>query len=391
MIDDKYVFNETITNNLEREALLTEYETTNRKGKPFAGVNLANQDYLALSSHPEIKAAARKAIAEYGAHSAGTLAFKGTLALEASLSEFLQMSDCMVFPTEWAASCGLMRCLVSKKDHIVIDQFSHTSLVEGARRATKNIHVFPHLSLTGLERKLNRIRSTSNTAGILLVTESLFSMDSKSPDIRSHQELAQKYNATLIIDSTHDIGCIGKTGRGCIENQEMLGKVDVLMGSFSKTFASNGGFVATNHPALKLALRYDCCPQTFSPIQASILLKSIEIICSAEGQKLRKKMLKNTKYLRKLISKEGFNLLGYPSAIIPVLLGDIKQSKLITKHTLENGGLVDLVEYPAVSKNSSQFKLQVTASHTKEQLEKFTRILVYARSQIDASHKLAFN
>ena len=421
MNTDEYIYNGTATNHLDQdrenlldrlqphfdwwdtraehdiipysktsnESILAEYQATDRREKPFTELDLASQDYLALASHPEIKKAAKKALDEYGVHSPGSPATMGHMsalvALEATLAEFLEVSDCTVFPTDWAASYRLIRCLVSKTDHIIIDQHAHTSLIEGARNATKNIHVFPHRSLTGLERKLKNIRDVNNSTRILVITESLFSMNSDSPDIRSHQELAHKYNATLMVDSAHDLGCIGKNGRGCVESQGMLGKVDLLIGGFSKTFASNGGFVATNHPALKQALRYACNPLTFSnalsPIQASIVLKSIEIISSDEGKKLRKKLLKNSKYLRTLISQEGFDLFGSPSAIIPVLLGNINRSRLMTKHTLENGGIVNLVEYPTVSKNSSRLHLQVMANHTEKQLDKFIKILVSARAQ----------
>lgn len=372
--------------------ILAECKARDRLGRTFEGVNMASQDYLALSSHPAIKQAAKDAIDCYGVHSAGSPALMGnttaSVELERRLAEFVGMNDCTVFATGWAAGYGLIRALVKENDHIVIDQLSHASLMEGARNATRHLHVFPHLSLGGLERRLKRIRSEHPDAGILVVTESLFSMDSDTPDIAAHQKLARDYDATLMVDAAHDMGCMGPTGRGHLEMQGMLGKVDLLMGSFSKTFAANGGFAASNHPALKLALRYGSGPQTFSnaisPVQASIVLKAIEIIESPEGAMLRQQMLDNAIALRNGLSKAGFEVMGDPSAIIPVILGDSARSRFITRFTLERGGLVNLVEYPAVAKNASRFRLQIMASHTLEQIDRFVRILCEATKDADA-------
>lgn len=375
--------------------ILAECRARDRLGRAFEGVNMASQDYLALASHPAIKQAAKDAIDRYGVHSAGSPALMGnttaSVELERRLAEFVGMRDCTVFATGWAAGYGLIRALVKESDHIIIDQLSHASLMEGARNATRHLHVFPHLSLGGLERRLKRIRAEHPDAGILVVTESLFSMDSDTPDIAAHQKLARDYDATLMVDAAHDLGCMGPTGRGHLEIQGMLGKVDLLMGSFSKTFATNGGFAASNHPALKLALRAACGPQTFSnaisPVQASIVLKAIEIIESPEGAELRQKMLDNAIALRDGLSKAGFEVLGEPSAIVSVILGDSARSRFITRFTLERGGLVNLVEYPAVAKNASRFRLQIMASHTPEQIDRFVRILCEATKDADEQLK----
>jgi glycine C-acetyltransferase len=373
--------------------ILAECRATDRLGRGFAGVNMASQDYLALASHPKIKSAAKDAIDRYGVHSAGSPALMGntaaSLELEKRLAEFVGMADCTVFATGWAAGYGAIRAMVKEGDHIVIDQLAHASLMEGARNATRHVHVFPHLSVEGLERRLKRIRSEHPDAGILVVTESLFSMDSDTPDLVRHQEIATTYHATLMVDAAHDLGCMGPNGGGHLEMQGLRGRVDVLMGSFSKTFASNGGFVATNHPALKLALRYGSGPLTFSnaisPVQASIVLKALDIVQSNEGAALRDQMMNNAVALREGLANAGFEVMGDPSAIIPVILGNSARSRLITRFTLGGGGLVNLVEYPAVAKNASRFRLQVMASHTREQLDRFVSILVDATREADAA------
>ena len=370
--------------------ILSEGEATDRKGHSLKGVNLASQDYLALSSHPNIKQAAMEAVQMYGVHSAGSPALMGnselSVKLEDKLAEFVDMESCTVFPTGWAAGYGVISALVKPDDFILMDHLSHACLAEGARNATKNLHIFPHLSTSALERKLKSIRGKNPSAGILIVTESLFSMDSDTPDIAKHQALADQYNATLMVDVAHDLGCMGRTGRGHLEEQGMLGKVDIVMGSFSKTFASNGGFAATNHPALKLALRYGSCPLSFSnaisPVQAAVVLEALNIIQSGEGAHRRQNMINNSIYLRRVLAANDFEVMGAPSAIIPVLLGGMKRSRLITRETLQGGGLVNLVEYPAVSRRNSRFRLQVMASHTYDQLDRFMEILIQARNSM---------
>ena len=149
------------------------------------------------------------------------------------------------------------------------------------------------------------IRAKDSENGILVVTESLFSMDSDTPDIRALEELAHEYGATLVVDVAHDLGNLGPTGRGFIEMQDMLGKVDVVMGSFSKTFASNGGFVAARGRAIKEYMRYYSSPNTFSnalsPASAAIVGKAFDIVCSPEGAELRDKLMRNIRMLRGML------------------------------------------------------------------------------------------
>ncbi len=375
--------------------ILAECQAGDRKGRLWYGVNFASQDYLSLASHPKIKEAAKTAADHYGVHSAGSPALMGnttpSIKLEKELAAFVGMRECIVFPTGWAAAYGAIRGLIHADDHVVIDQLAHASLMEGAKAATKNVHVFPHLSLRGLERSLKRVRLANPNAGVLVVTESLFSMDSDSPDLVAHQELARKHEAFLLVDAAHDLGCLGPTGRGHLEIQGLLGKIDLLMGSFSKTFASNGGFVASNHPAMKLALRYGSCPQTFSnaisPIQACVVLEALNIVRSEEGQRRRVQMLDNAIRLRHELGASGFEVMGEASPIIPVVIGDSGRSRTITMFCLERGALVNLVEYPAVSKNAARFRLQAMSDHTEEHILRFVGILKQAA--IDADKMLA--
>ena len=358
-----------------------------RKGRRYSGINLASQDYLNLASHPLIRRAAVQAIERYGVHSAGSAALMGNtaagLALERELAQFLGLADCTVFPTGWAAGYGTVKTLVRAKHHVVIDLLAHACLQEGARDATANVHHFRHLSNEDLENKLRRIRAADPEVGILVVTESLFSMDSDVPDLRAAQDLAHRYQATLMVDVAHDLGAIGADGTGHLGLQGLLGEIDLVMGSFSKTFASNGGFVATNHTALKLALRAQCGTLTFtnaiSPVAASVVSEALRLVQTEEGAQRRARMLGNSLALRKGLERAGFEVLGLPSAIVPVILGDAPLSRLMTKHALALGGIVNLIEHPAVSRNTCRWRLQVMADHTEEQMASFVRIAEQAR------------
>jgi glycine C-acetyltransferase len=237
-------------------------------GRGFRGVNFASQDYLSLASHPAIKEAAKEAITDYGVHSAGSAAFLGntkySLALQKCISEFLQLEHTVLYPTGWAAGYGVIRGLIRPDDHVVIDGLAHNCLQDGAIAATRNVYLHGHLNLQSTRRHLKRIRARDTENGILVVTEGLFSMDSDTPDIGAMQDLCREYNATLMVDIAHDFGNIGEDGRGHIGLQQMTGKVDIVMGSFSKTFASNGGFVSCNSPAVREYLRYFGSSGTFS-------------------------------------------------------------------------------------------------------------------------------
>lgn len=342
------------------------------EGELFEGVNFASQDYLSLSSHPEVREIAIETTKKFGVHSAGSPALVGntslSLALERKIAEFVQAENVALFPTGWAAGFGVIKGLVRPSDHIVMDMLAHACLQEGAQAATRNVHLFRHNNVEMAREKLAKIRETDAENGILVVTEGLFSMDSDTPDIRALQELAHEFNATLVVDVAHDLGNLGEDGRGHIGMQGMIGKVDVIMGSFSKTFASNGGFVACRDRAVKEYLRYYSSPNTFSnalsPAQAAIVGKCFDIVSTEEGAALRAKLMSNVLLLRKLLHGCNLETYGDASAIVCVKMGHESLARLTSRHLPANGLLANLVEYPAVPKGRARFRLQVMANHT---------------------------
>ncbi|WP_294392591.1 aminotransferase class I/II-fold pyridoxal phosphate-dependent enzyme [uncultured Sphingomonas sp.] len=353
-------------------------------GALFRGVNFASQDYLSMNAHPAILDTAIQAMRDYGVHSAGSPALVGntslSIALERKIGDFLGYDHVALFPTGWAAGFGVIKGLVRASDHIVMDALSHACLQEGAQAATRNIHLFRHNQVEQLRAKLANIRAKDTSNGILVVTESLFSMDSDVPDIRAMQQAAHEYGATLMVDVAHDLGNLGPTGRGMIEVQGMLGQVDVVMGSFSKTFASNGGFVAARGRAVKEYMRYYSSPNTFSnalsPAQAAIAGKAFDIIQSDEGAQLRAKLMDNILTLRKLLAGCGLETYGEPSAIVCVKMGSEALARLVSRRLPALGMLANLVEFPAVPKGQARFRLQVMANHTQHDI-------------VDAVHRLS--
>lgn len=368
-------------------AIAPRLEVQDCVGRRYEGVNFASQNYLGLAAHSHVVREACEAARQFGVHSAGSVALMGltekTLELEERIARFLHLEQATVFPTGWAAGFGIIRALVQEHDHVVIDILAHACLQEGASLTTKNVHKFPHCSTDAVERRLKRIRTSDPCSGILVITEGVFSMDSDTPDIRALQALCHRYGATLLVDVAHDLGCMGPTGGGQIEIQNVIGEVDLVMGSFSKTFASNGGFVATDHPALKCALRYCCGPSTFSnalsPVQAATVLAAFDVIESPEGEERRGALFRNSVLLREKMAGVGFEVLGLPSAILPVILGDNRTSRLMTREALRSGAIVNLVEYPAVARNACRWRLQVMSEHTEDDIDTFLKAAIRAR------------
>jgi 7-keto-8-aminopelargonate synthetase-like enzyme len=352
-------------------------------GRKMQGVNFGSQDYLSLASHPAVKAAAIEAIEAYGVHSAGSSALvgnsAGSLALERRIGEFLNTEHVTLYPTGWGAGYGALRGLIRSSDHIVMDALAHTCLQEGANAATRNIYLHRHLDVEHCRHWLKKIRAKDSENAIMVVTEGLFSMDSDVPDIEALQTLCREYGATLMVDVAHDLGALGPGGRGHIGAQNMLGKVDLVMGSFSKTFGSNGGFVATRSREVKEYLRFFSPTTTFSnalsPIQAAIILKAFEIVDSAEGDRLRDKMMHNVLNLRATVNAHGLEVYGEPSAIVCVKVGSEALARIVSKQLPEAGLLANLVEYPAVGKGVARFRMQVMANHSDENVARAVDIL----------------
>jgi 7-keto-8-aminopelargonate synthetase-like enzyme len=347
------------------------------------GINFASQDYLSLASHPGVAQAAARALRDAGPHSAGSAVLLGntstSLALERAIAALVQTEHVALFPTGWGAAFGAITALVQTHDHIIIDQFAHASLRQGASAASANIQVNRHLDVAHVRELLAAIRAHDTEHAILVVTEGLFSMDSDTPDLAALQACCHEYNAALMVDVAHDLGALGPGGAGCIGTQGMLGKIDIVMGAFSKSFASNGGFVATASRALKRHLQLYAGPHMFSnalsPVQAAVILECVTIIESDEGRGLRADLMRNAEALRKLLGAEGLYCLGIASAIVPVLIGSETVSRLVGKLLFGQSVFVNQVEFPGVPVGASRLRLQLMANHNVQQIKRASLVI----------------
>ncbi|HEV2863580.1 MAG TPA: aminotransferase class I/II-fold pyridoxal phosphate-dependent enzyme [Pyrinomonadaceae bacterium] len=377
-------------------ALETRPETTasvkSSNGITVNGVNFGSQDYLGLASHPSIHDAAIRALSDYGPHSAASAILQGNTGLsrqlEAALGEHVGAEHVLLFPTGWAAGFGTIVGLVRPNDHVLLDQNAHSCLMQGARAATDNHSFFRHNDVGDARRRLARIRAKDSENAVLVVTEGVFSMDSDSPDIARLQDVCREFDAVLLVDVAHDLGASGPSGTGQLGLQDMLGKVDLVMGAFSKTFSSNGGFLATREASVKHFVSIYGGPHAFSnalsPIQAGVVLEALRIVRSPEGERLRARSASNILRLREAFTAAGLHCYGQPSPIVPVGVGDERLAKWTGRALEENGLIANLVEYPAVARGKARFRFQVMATHTAEQIDLAARI--FTRSLEEVRH-----
>ena len=361
-------------------------------GARFRGVNFASGDYLALGSHPAIKEAAREALDTFGVHSASPAAQFGataqTVLLERRIADFLAAPEAILFPSGWTAGFGVIKALTRSTDHIVMDALAHACLQEGAAAATRNLYLFRHNRVEECRQWLEKIRAGDTENGIMVVTESVFSSDSEIADLGGLQALCDEFNATLLVNAAHDLGAMGPDGRGVIGAQGMLGKIDLVMGSFSKTFASNGGFVACRSREVKEYLRFFASPCAYSsaisPIQAATIMKAFDIVEGAEGEGLRRSLAANVEGLRARLTEAGLEVLGAPSPLVCVRMGEEGVARLVSRRLPDAGLIANLVEFPAAPKDNARIRLQVMASHTTDNLLDAARAL---KSAADAGRE----
>jgi glycine C-acetyltransferase len=345
-------------------------------GGHFRGVNFATADYLGLASHPKVKAAACEAVERFGVHSGSSAAhFGGSAAsvqLERRIADFLQMPEALLFPSGWAAVYGAIKGVVRTEDHVLLDAQAQPAAMEAAAAATKNHYLFRHNTAESCRAWLQKIRARDTVNGILVVTESQFTTDAESGDLATLQSLCHEYEATLLVDVSNDLGARGDHGQGVLGEQSLLGAVDLVAGSFARTFASNGGFVACRNRELKEYLRFfasSCAASSaLSPVQVAVVGEALSIVESAEGTARRKRLLHNAQGLRHRLTEASLELSGEPSGLVCVKAGAESLARLVARRLPEAGLLANLAEFPAAPKDQARFWLHVSADHTDDNI-----------------------
>jgi 8-amino-7-oxononanoate synthase len=343
-----------------------------------------SNSYLGLTQHPELIEAAKKALDDYGTGASGSRLMNGNLdlhvKLEKELADFVGKEAATVFSTGFQSNLGTIPALVGRTDTIVIDEFNHASIIEGTRLAFSRVLKFKHNDMEDLERILVKLDPEKVT---LIVVDGVFSMEGDIAKLDKITELADKYNASVMVDDAHAFGVLGKFGAGTADHFGVTDKVDIIMGTFSKSLASLGGFIAGSADAINY-LKHNARALLFSasipPASAATVLKALEVI-KKEPERIDK-LWENTKYAKKRLVEEGFDIGHSTTPIIPILIGDEIGTYKVATLMLQDGVYVNPVVHPAVEKGKAILRYSLMAAHTKEQIDRSVDSLIKARKQI---------
>ncbi len=374
---------------LREEQNLWPYGMTHNNRRPL---NFGTQDYLGISNNDEVIDSVKEFVEEnHVIHSAGSPTLTGrtiwTDQLEEKLADILKQKTCLVFPSGWMACFGAVAGLTNGKDTLVLDALAHNCLQVAARFSSQNIYKYNHNDMSHLNELLERCRQMDDRNGLFVITESLFSMNSDAPDLRRLMELVHKYEAILIIDCAHDLGVIGEKGLGLLETIDLQYEKNVIIcGAFSKAFGTNGGFVA-GPGEIRKQLTIMAPTYIFStgasPIQCHIASKSIDLVFSEEGSRLRQRLKELVEFTVTRFRENGFTINGKPTQIVPVLIGHERIARMIFKNIFEQGLMVNLVEFPAVPKGKAIFRFQLMATHQEEEIEQAIEMMKNAKIKVE--------
>jgi 8-amino-7-oxononanoate synthase len=344
-------------------------------------VMLGSNAYLGLGAHPKVVAAAKAALDKYGSGCSGSPLLNGTLdihlALARSLAAFMGKEDAILCSTGYQTNLGVVSALLTKDDVVVMDQFDHASLVDGARLAGAQIVRFRHNDMESLEDMLR----AHPLRGKLVVVDSVFSMEGTVADLPTIVALARKYGARTMVDEAHAIGVLGPGGRGAAELLGVLDDVDIVMGTFSKSFASIGGFVAGDAKVVDY-LRHVARSHMFSaslpPAAVAAVGAALEII---EGEpERRRNLLRNAAYMSRGLQALGYDAPYHQTAIVPVHCGSDVMALGAYKRMLDKGVFVNPVLHPAVPKGRELLRTSYMATHTREMLDRALGVFAQART-----------
>jgi glycine C-acetyltransferase len=340
-----------------------------------AVVNFCANNYLGLANHPELIAAAKAGLDEHGFGMASVRFICGTQdihkTLEAKLSTFLGMEDTILYSSCFDANAGLFETLLSAEDAIISDSLNHASIIDGVRLCKAKRYRYANNDASDLEQQL----IAADAAGArfkLIATDGVFSMDGVIANLKAVCDLADKYNALVMVDDSHAVGFVGEEGRGSHEYCEVMGRVDIITGTLGKAMGgASGGYTSGKKETIEW-LRQRSRPYLFSnSLAPAIVNASITVIdLLAKGGKLRKTLKDNARYFRTNMESAGFTCAGADHAIIPVMLGDAKVASEMASRLLAEGIYVIGFSFPVVPKGQARIRTQISAAHTKEQLDK---------------------
>ena len=340
-----------------------------------AVVNFCANNYLGLANHPSLIAAAKAGLDEHGFGMASVRFICGTQdihkTLEGKLSQFLGMEDTILYSSCFDANAGLFETLLNAEDAIISDSLNHASIIDGVRLCKAKRYRYANNDASDLEQQL----IAADAAGArfkLIATDGVFSMDGVIANLKAVCDLADKYNALVMVDDSHAVGFVGEEGRGSHEYCEVMGRVDIITGTLGKAMGgASGGYTSGKKETIEW-LRQRSRPYLFSnSLAPAIVNASITVIdLLAKGGDLRKTLKDNASYFRTNMESAGFTCAGADHAIIPVMLGDAKVASEMASRLLAEGIYVIGFSFPVVPKGQARIRTQISAAHTKEQLDK---------------------
>jgi glycine C-acetyltransferase len=334
-------------------------------------LNLCANNYLGLANHPDVIRAAEAALADHGYGMASVRFICGTQdlhkELEAELSDFLGTEDTILYSSCWDANGGLFETILTAEDAIISDELNHASIIDGIRLCKAQRHRYKNNDMADLEAKL---QAAKDARFRLIATDGVFSMDGYVANLPAICELADKYDAMVMVDDSHAVGFMGKHGKGTHEYTGVMGRIDVITGTLGKALGGGSGGYTSGRKEIIDLLRQRSRPYLFSnslppPIVAASL-KSIELLKSST--ELRDKLEANTKYFRNAMAASGYTILPGEHPITPVMLGDAALAQRAAERMLDHGVYVIGFFYPVVPQGKARIRTQVSAGHSMEDL-----------------------
>ena len=334
-------------------------------------IMVGSNNYLGLINHPRVMKAAQEAVDKYGVATCGSRFLNGTLdihiELEKKLAEFMKKDAALAFSTGFQTNQGIISTLIGKGDSVITDKLVHASIIDACRLTYGHVYRFKHNDMADLEKVLS---SLDKDAGKLVVVDGVFSMEGDLVNLPKVVELSKKYSAKIMVDDAHGIGVMGKSGRGTSEHFGVEDDIDLVMGTFSKSIASLGGFVAGDAKVIsyiKHFARALIFSASITPASVATAIATVDII-QTEPER-REKLWNITKKM-----KSGFQALGYNTGptetpIIPVIVGNDEMAFMLWRSLREDGIFTNPVIYPAVPKGQSLIRTSYSATHTEEELD----------------------
>jgi glycine C-acetyltransferase len=341
-------------------------------------INLASNNYLGLANHPKLKEAAIAAIGKFGAGTGAVRTISGTLdmhmELERRIAAFKHVEACVVFQSGFTANAGTVSAVLGKEDHIISDELNHASIIDGCRLSRAKIHVFPHADVAVAEEKLAALVGVPGRK--LLITDGVFSMDGDIGPLPALCALAEKYGAIMMVDDAHSSGVLGRNGRGTVDHFGLHGRVDIQVGTLSKAVGVLGGYVCGTRDFIEY-LYHRARPFLFStshpPAVTAACLAAFDLL-ESEPERIEA-LWANTRYFKEELAKLGFDTGRSETPITPIFVGEAAAAHAFSKALFEEGLFATGIGFPTVPQGRARIRTIVTATHTREQLDRALEIL----------------